>query len=127
LGERSGGAHAGDAVGAEAVGGSGYEVPGDAFGDKAEGVHGAGPGLSVGTSVVEGEAAVAGYGVLDDGEHGEIFGGGVPAGGVDEEALADGGGLLAEAAGEGGHELAEGSFGGSAHGGISEGAGLGHE
>ena len=83
--------------------------------------------MSVGTSVVEGEATVAGDGVLDDGEHGEIFGGGVPAGWVDEKTLADGGGLFAQAAGESGHQLAEGSFGGSTHGGVAKGAGLGHE
>ena len=83
--------------------------------------------MSVGTGVVEGEAAVAGYGVLDDGEHGEVFGRVVPAGGVDVKALADGGGLFAQADGEGRHELAEGSFGGGAHGWVGEGARLGHE
>ena len=75
--------------------------------------------MSVGAGVVEGETAVAGDGVLDDGEHGEVFSGSVPAGGIDEETLADGGGLFAQAAGESGHELAEGSFGGGAHGGVA--------
>lgn len=83
--------------------------------------------MPVGAGVVEGEAAIAGDGVLDEGEHGKVFGGGVPASGVDVETLADGGGLFAEAAGEGGHELAEGSLGGGAHDGVAEGAGLSHE
>ena len=127
LGEWGGGAHSGDAVGAEAVGGAGHEIPSSAFRDQAEGIDGAWTGLSIGAGVVEGEFAVAGYGVLDNGEHGEVFGGGVPAGGVDVKALADGGSLFAQADGKGCHELAEGPFGGGAHAGVGEGARLSHE
>lgn len=127
MGEGGGGADSGDAVSAEALGGAGDEVPGSSFRDQAEGVDCAWTGLSVGAGVVEGKFAVASYGVLDDGEHGQVLCGRVPAGGIDVKALADGGSLFAQADGEGSHQLSEGPFGGGAHGRVGEGAGLGHE
>lgn len=119
--------HARDPVGAGACLGLRDEIPDGLFADEAKRIDGAGADVAVGAGVEKGELAVAGEGVLHDGEHREVFGGGSPAGGVDVKSGLNGVGLKAHGGWHGGHELVEGALGGGGEFAVAESAGLGHE
>jgi hypothetical protein len=106
-----------------------YQVPDGLLADDAERVDHARGDVAVCALVEEAEFDVACDYILNDGQHGKVFGFGrwAPSAGIDVQAGADGIGLAPHAARQGGHQLAERALGRGDEAGIAEGAGLGHQ